>query len=81
MDVKHQSGEHGLDGLFLGSKNKRSMVAPKKIPGTDIEIETKNSYDQKVKFLRRIFEAMEYEMSLLELNIKLAHRITKTNND
>lgn len=73
--IRDNSDYHKLYVLFYGSKAKKRLAAPKEIPDTAIQIETKNSYDQTVKYLRQVFEAMGEEMSSLELNIRLAHRI------
>ncbi|MTK09596.1 MAG: hypothetical protein F8N38_21220 [Hungatella sp.] len=74
-DIIKNSENYKLYGLFYGSKTKNTLVAPKNIPEINIEIETKNSYDQKVKYLRNAFEAMGEKLSSLELKIRLAHRI------
>lgn len=74
-EIYNNSEKYKLYGLFYGSRGKDGLVEPKLIPNTEIRIESKNSYDAKVKFLRKILTAMGYNESDLCLNIKLAHRI------
>lgn len=67
--------KYKLSRLFYESRPNAPTSAPKQLPGTtDIIIETKNSYNDKVKFLRKMFETMEIGVDELKLNIKLAHR-------
>lgn len=71
---KDKVDQYRLYSLFYGSKQK-GIVAPQNIPDTDIQIEGKNSYDQKVQFLRNIMEAMKASDANLKLHLRLAHRI------
>lgn len=73
--IEHKD-EYKLRRLFYEERPNAPKSAPRKLPGIeDIIIETKSSYDDKVKSLRKMFNAMGYKCSDLKLNIKLAHRI------
>lgn len=76
-EIRDNSEQYGLYGLFQGSKSKNCLVAPKIIPDTEYSIESKNSYDAKVLFLRKILTEMGYNASDLSVNIKLAHRVSE----
>jgi len=68
--------EHGLRTLFYGSKKQNQMAAPRQIPGTEIRIETKNAYNDKVRFLKIIMQKIDDQPENLLIRSKLAHRVT-----
>lgn len=73
--VRASAEQYKLYGLFYGSKNKNGLSAAQKIPDTEIYIESKNSYNQKIQYLRYLVKAMGYSEADLKLNVKLAHRL------
>jgi hypothetical protein len=68
--------EYGLRTLFYGSKKQNQMAAPRQIPGTEIRIETKNAYNDKVRFLKIIMQKIGDQPQNLLIRSKLAHRVT-----
>ena len=74
--VRTNCQQEKLHALFYGSKGK-DFAAPRTIENAGIQIETKNSYNQKVTYLRRLFEAMGKKPDDLKITLKLAHRKAK----
>ncbi len=68
--------EYGLRTLFYGSKKQNQMAAPRQIPGTEYQIETKNAYNDKVRFLKIIMQKIGDQPENLLIRAKLAHRVT-----
>ncbi len=73
MRVRENSQQEKLQSFFFGSKVK-GFVTPKTIKNTNIQIETKNNYNQKIAFLRRLLEAMGKKPGDLKITLKLSHR-------
>lgn len=76
-EIRNNADDYKLYSLFYGSRKQNKLTVSRKIPGSPYEIETKNAYNDKVKFLRLILEAMNFKPSDLSLNVKLARRISE----
>lgn len=73
--VIEQKEKYKLRRLFYEDRPNAPKSAPRPLPGAkDIRIETKSDYNEKVKSLWKMFEAMKIDPNELKLNIKLAHR-------
>lgn len=74
-EVMEEKEKYKLRRLFYVDRPNAPKSAPRPLPGaTDIIIETKSNYDDKVRSLRKMFEALKIDCGELKLNIKLAHR-------
>jgi len=73
-EIRINANQYNLYALFYGSKQKEGLVSPQDVLAAQVQIEGKNSYDQKIQFLRNLLAAMNYSDANLKLHVKLAHR-------
>lgn len=74
-EIRNNATQYGLSGLFNGIGG--AIQAPVLIEGTDMKIETKTDSHRKVTDLCKVFKAMNYDPGILELYVKLAHRVVR----
>jgi len=70
--VRENAKEYGLETLFLGHSGE--FKSEKTVKNTDIKIETKLNNNEKIKHLRTLIKALEFNENDLELYVKLARK-------